>query len=48
MNVSQKQNSDYTQDVLDKFFTLSGKVGSVPEAKAVMVDMEPKVSNTIS
>ncbi|KAL4223799.1 Tubulin delta chain [Mactra antiquata] len=42
VNVSPKANNDYIEAVYDRFFTCSDKPGNLPEAKAVMVDMEPK------
>lgn len=42
VNVSARENNDYIEDVQQRFFTCKDKPGSVPEAKAVMVDMEPK------
>jgi hypothetical protein len=42
--VTSQINKDYIEDVKQRFFNCPDKPGSLPEARAVMVDMEPKVS----
>ncbi|XP_052800591.1 tubulin delta chain-like [Mya arenaria] len=41
-NLGQRANSDYTDEVLERFFHCPEKPGQLPQARAVMVDMEPK------
>lgn len=42
VNVPPSANAEYISQVLDRFFVTPEKEGSLPEARAVMVDMEPK------
>ena len=45
VNISKQKNEEYKEEVLERFFVLSDNHGnSVPKARAVMVDMEPKVN----
>ena len=43
VNLTTQVNNDYIDEVKQRFFNCPDKPGSVPEARAVMVDMEPKV-----
>ena len=43
MNVPASKNTEYVDEVLERFFVCPAKDGALPEARAVMVDMEPKV-----
>ena len=45
MNVSAQKNEEYREEVMERFFTVSDH--SLPKARAVMVDMEPKVTYNI-
>jgi len=46
-NLTQQGNADYVEEVMDRFFHISDNPGRLPEARAVMVDMEPKVRDII-
>ena len=39
--MSAQKNEDYKEEVMERFFDLPSK--GLPKARAVMVDMEPKV-----
>jgi tubulin delta len=44
-NLTAAKNQDYIDQVLDRYFVWDpqGEPGQLPKARAVMVDMEPKV-----